>query len=379
MKKLILALFFSAIVISLQAQSYNDTISWQGFDRSFIVHIPSSFISTDTVPLVFALHGLGDVASNFESSIGMNAVADTANFIVVYPQALIDPFTNNQTSFNSYINYLSGVDDVGLINYLIDTLATQFYIDTTRIYATGFSMGAFMTHRLACELSDKLTAIASVSGQMALQLPDICNPTKEMPIMHIHGTADGTVRYNGYDSLQMLSVDSTLAIWKINNSCTSEPTIVYTLPNNAPDNFITTAYKWIDCDNNSEILLYKVDSADHQWFYEPASDFDAATEIWKFFKRHPNNGLINEISDMSIRKNEFIVYPNPFYDHFTIDLPIFKNTTIKITDISGKVLHKIDATSSSIQFDGSRLARGVYFLMQYSDNKLVDLRKIVRF
>jgi polyhydroxybutyrate depolymerase len=379
MRKLILALFCSAAVITSQAQSYNDTVSWQGFDRSFIVHIPSDFVSTDTVPLVFSLHGLGDVASNFESFMGMNAVADTANFIVVYPQALVDPFTNNQTAFSSYINYLTGVDDVGLVNYLIDTLATQYNIDTTRIYATGFSMGAFMTHRLGCELSHRLTAIASVAGQMALQLPDICNPTKEMPIMHIHGTADGTVRYNGYDSLQMLSVDSTLALWQLNNGCAEEPTLIYTLPNNAPDNYLTTAYRWIDCDNNSEILLYKVDSADHQWFYEPASDFDAAKEIWKFFMRHPNNGLTNEISDVSIKKNEFVVYPNPFSDHFTINLHPFGHTLIKITDMSGKVLHEIDASSGSVQFDGSTLTGGVYFLMQYSDNKLVDVRKIARF
>jgi hypothetical protein len=177
----------------------------------------------------------------------------------------------------------------------------------------------------------------------------------------------------------MLSVDSTLAIWQMNNGCTGEPTLVYSLPNNAPDNFITTVYRWIDCNNNSEILLYKVDSADHQWFYEPASDFDAATEIWKFFMRHPNNGLTNEISDASIKKNEFIVYPNPFSDHFTINLPPFGNTKIKIADMSGKVLHKIDASSGSVQFDGSSLTGGVYFLMQYRDNKLVDVHKIARF
>jgi polyhydroxybutyrate depolymerase len=380
MKKIIVCLLFCYLVNpNADAQSINDTITWQNSDRAFITYVPSSYSITDTVPLVFALHGLGDIASNFESFMGMNAVADTANFIVVYPQALVDPLTNNQTAFSSGINFFSGVDDVGFVNALIDTLVNQYNIDTTRVYATGFSMGGFMTHRLACQLSDRLTAVASVSGQMAMSIPPNCNPVKEIPLMHIHGTADGTVRYNGYDSLQMLSVDSTLAIWQMNNGCTGEPTLVYSLPNNAPDNFITTAYRWIDCNNNSEILLYKVDSADHQWFYEPASDFDAATEIWKFFMRHPNNGLTNEISDASIKKNEFIVYPNPFSDHFTINLPPFGNTKIKIADMSGKVLHKIDASSGSVQFDGSSLTGGVYFLMQYRDNKLVDVHKIARF
>ena len=169
---------------------------------------------------------------------------------------------------------------------------------------------------------------------MAMSIPPNCNPTKEIPVMHIHGTADGTVRYNGYDSLQMLSVDSTLAIWKLNNGCTGEPTLVYSIPNNAPDNFITTAYRWIDCNNNSEILLYKVDSADHQWFYEPASDFDAATEIWKFFMRHPNNGLTNNTESNSEKSQDLLIYPNPASISITINNP--EGKFINIYDVMGK-------------------------------------------
>ncbi|MBL4652786.1 MAG: T9SS type A sorting domain-containing protein [Flavobacteriales bacterium] len=360
MKRILLICFCITVFTSTKAQSYNDTVSWQGFDRAFIVHIPAVYSSNDTVPLVFALHGLGDVASNFESFMGMNAVADTANFIVVYPQALVDPFTNNQTAFSSYINYLSSVDDVGLINYLIDTLITQFNIDTTRVYATGFSMGAFMTHRLACQLSNRLTAVASVSGQMALQLPDICNPTKEIPMMHIHGTADGTVRYNGYDSLQMLSVDSTLAIWQINNGCSSSPTSVSILPDNAPDNFITTAYRWIDCNNNSEILLYKVDSTDHQWLYSPANDFDTATEIWKFFMRHPNNGLVNGIGSSSENTQELLIYPNPASSRITINAK--QGDEINIYDVMGRMIYCKNTIALTTEIDVTDWNNGVYFV-----------------
>ena len=358
MKNLLLALFSLTVLIT-KAQSYNDSISWQGFDRSFIVHVPAVYSSTDTVPLVFALHGLGDIASNFESFMGMNAVADTANFIVVYPQALVDPFTNNQTAFSSYINYLSGIDDVGLVSYLIDTLITQYNIDTTRVYVTGFSMGAFMTHRLACQLSGRLTAVASVSGQMALQLPDVCNPTKEIPMMHIHGTADGTVRYNGYDSLQMLSVDSTLAIWRTNNGCSSSPTSVSILPNNAPDNFITTAYRWTDCNNNSEILLYKVDSADHQWLYSPANDFDTATEIWKFFMRHPNDGLVNGIEPSSENVQKLLIYPNPASSRITIKAQ--QGEEINIYDVMGREMVTTNS-SGNTSVDVSNWKKGVYFV-----------------
>lgn len=367
MKRLVFVILTFFTFFGTQAQSYNDTVSWQGFNRSFIVHIPSGFTNTDTVPLVFALHGLGDIASNFESFMGMNAVADTANFIVVYPQALVDPLTNNQTAFNSGINFFSAIDDVGFVSALIDTLVSQFNVDTTRVYATGFSMGGFMTHRLACQLSERLTAVASASGQMAMSIPPNCNPTKEIPVMHIHGTADGTVRYNGYDSLQMLSVDSTLAIWKLNNGCTGEPTLVYSIPNNAPDNFITTAYRWIDCNNNSEILLYKVDSADHQWFYEPASDFDAATEIWKFFMRHPNNGLTNNTESNSEKSQDLLIYPNPASISITINNP--EGKFINIYDVMGKsILTTI--SRANLVIDISDWNNGLYFIRSNGQTKI---------
>ena len=368
MKKIIVYLLFCYLVNpNADAQSINDTITWQNSDRAFITYVPSSYSITDTVPLVFALHGLGDIASNFESFMGMNAVADTANFIVVYPQALVDPLTNNQTAFSSGINFFSGVDDVGFVNALIDTLVNQYNIDTTRVYATGFSMGGFMTHRLACQLSDRLTAVASVSGQMAMSIPPNCNPVKEIPLMHIHGTADGTVRYNGYDSLQMLSVDSTLAIWQMNNGCTSEPTLVYSLPNNAPDNFITTAYRWIDCNNNSEILLYKVDSADHQWFYEPASDFNAATEIWKFFMRHPNNGLTTSISNTLTNTENLSIYPNPSSDIITIYSTQYEE--IIISDVMGRNV-LITISSENMIVDVSEWSNGMYFIQSNGQTKI---------
>jgi len=368
MKKIIACLLFCYLVNpNAEAQSINDTITWQNSNRAFITYVPSSYSITDTVPLVFALHGLGDIASNFESFMGMNAVADTANFIVVYPQALVDPLTNNQTAFSSGINFFSGVDDVGFVNALIDTLVSQYNIDTTRVYATGFSMGGFMTHRLACQLSDRLTAAASVSGQMAMSIPPNCNPVKEIPLMHIHGTADGTVRYNGYDSLQMLSVDSTLAIWQMNNGCTSEPTLVYSLPNNAPDNFITTVYRWIDCNNNSEILLYKVDSADHQWFYEPASDFNAATEIWKFFMRHPNNGLTTSISNTLTNTENLSIYPNPSSDIITIYST--QDEEIIISDVMGRSV-LITISSENMIVDVSEWSNGMYFIQSNGQTKI---------
>src|SRR5437762_44127 len=86
----------------------------------------------------------------------MDAVADTAGFIVAYPDAI-----NNKWDI---IFSHSPIDDVGFINALVDTLMARYHIDTTRVYATGMSMGGFMTYRVGCELAERFAAIASVAG-----------------------------------------------------------------------------------------------------------------------------------------------------------------------------------------------------------------------
>lgn len=374
MKKLLYSLFIGILALNASAQSYNDTITWQDTARAFIIHIPTAYQSSDTVPLVFAMHGLGDVASNFEN-IQMNPVADTANFIIVYPQALVDPgiafFTGNPntTAFNSGINYISGVDDVGFISALIDSISTQYNIDTTRVYACGFSMGGFMTHRLACQLSDRITAIASVSGQMAMSIPPACNPVKEVPVFHIHGTADQTVNYNGNSMLQMISVDSTLAIWRTNNGCDNSPTITL-YADNEPDGFITTIYNWTNCNNNSEILLYKVDSAEHQWLYEPANDFDSAKEIWKFFSQHPKQESTGSSVTELKNDNSLDVYPNPTNGLFMIENPSMES--IEIYDALGRIIFTDNNRSGRIVVDLSNYDTGIYFIRSGSNSVLLS-------
>ena len=144
--------------------SYGQVISqsfvWGGQNRTYNLYIPSGYSAGDTVPLVFCLHGLGDNGPNFMNT-GFNTVADTANFIAVYPTALFDGFLGGN-AWNCGIGINTSVDDIGFMYALIDTIGKDYPIDTLRIHATGFSLGGFMTNRMGCEMSDKIASIASV-------------------------------------------------------------------------------------------------------------------------------------------------------------------------------------------------------------------------
>ncbi len=112
-------------------------------------------------------------------------VADTAGIVVVYPNGIDETWNVSSTT---------GTDDVGFISALIDTVDYQYSIDLNRVFATGMSMGGFMSYRLACELSERIAAIASVTGLQAFYP---CNPNRPVPILQFHGTADPVVPYAG--------------------------------------------------------------------------------------------------------------------------------------------------------------------------------------
>ena len=142
-----LALIFPIILISLISYSQTSkTIDYGGITREYIEYVPAIYDSSTVVPVIFCLHGLGDNMSNF-SNIGMHDVADTANIIVITPQALMATVYGydvgtawNSGASTSGIVLNDNIDDIGLFMAILDTTMSLYNVDTTRIYATGFSM-----------------------------------------------------------------------------------------------------------------------------------------------------------------------------------------------------------------------------------------------
>jgi polyhydroxybutyrate depolymerase len=144
-------------------------------------------------PLLIALHGYAMTAAEMAVMTGWSALAEQDGAVVVYPLGLGQP-----TSWNagSCCGSSAARDDLAFIDRLLDELEAVACVDRARVYVAGFSNGGMLAERLACERSDRIAAVASVAGSLAIPLAD-CNPSEPVPVLHIHGTADPLVPYLG--------------------------------------------------------------------------------------------------------------------------------------------------------------------------------------
>ena len=187
--------------------------------RDYILYVPASYNSGNPTPLLFNFHGYTSNASQQMWYGDFRSIADTANFLLVHPQGQADSTGN--THWNVGWNGSIG-DDIGFTAALIDSLSAEYNINQDRIYSTGMSNGGFMSFNLACNLSHRFAAIASVTGSMGPLMMYNCNPTHPTPVMAIHGTLDATVPYAG--SSWVKSIPDVLAYWTAHNQCDTQST-----------------------------------------------------------------------------------------------------------------------------------------------------------
>jgi len=268
--------------------------------RTFLVHVPKSYDAAKPTPVVLAFHGAftnGAITVHFS---GMSEKSDEAGFIAVYP--------NGTGAGDAILFWNAGLvrmqtdkkqpDDVAFVGKLLDDLATVVNVDPKRVYATGISNGGMMCYRLAAELSDRIAAIAPVSGTMAI---DKANPPRPVPVIHFHGLADTIVPYAGIPNttarryITYKSVDDTMKIWTKIDGCTGESK-VEKLPDSAHDGTTVTKTIWSGGKEGAEVILYAIDGGGHTWpgrqpgvkfLGKSTTNINANDLIWDFFKRHP--------------------------------------------------------------------------------------------
>jgi polyhydroxybutyrate depolymerase len=277
-------------------------ISHEGIQRTFQIHVPITLKDKTPLPLVIALHGGGGNGEKMERLSGLSGQADKDGFMVVYPDAL-DKHWNDGRGLRKYRSQRENIDDVGFISKLIDTLAQDYPIDPKRVYVTGASNGAMMAYRLACELTDKIAAIAPVIGAMGENTAKTCSPTEPLAVLIIGGTADPLVPWEGGDIRffrqrfgKVISFEDTLTFWVSHNGC-SAPADISWLPDMDPNDG-TRVKKTVygQCLQGAEMALYEIQGGGHTWpsgpQYLPESfigktsrDFRASEVIWKFFQK----------------------------------------------------------------------------------------------
>lgn len=392
MKRILCSLLCLTGILNIASAAWiNSSFTYDGHVRSFRTYVPASYNPAQPATLIVVLHGLGGSMDD-AAGIGITAIADTANIILLSPQALDfnSPLGIIQAAWNSGIEInipglgliaVNGnINDVGFIKAMMDTTIADYSINADRVYACGASMGGFMTQRLACEAPDRFAAIASVMGTYALALPT-CNPGKMMPVAHFHGTNDEVVSWNG-DLLVGtsafpvgMSVDALIEKWVDLDDCNTTPQHDV-WPNSNNDNLSVEHFSYFDAGNVSRVELFKVNGGTHFWYQGQNTDgeIDYAAEIWKFFnKQHNNSTAIND------KPNEKIVvhtYPNPARATLHISFSE-KFANIQVADLYGRTVITMTKLSSS-GIDISKLSPGLYSIRLTTTEGAVAVAKFVK-
>lgn len=252
-------------------------IDIEGSTRSTLLAGPTE-LPSKPLPLILNFHGYSDSP---EQQAGFSLMSDHAvaeGYVVAYPTG-----TGALKGWNAGAccgsAASSGVDDVAFAEALIEQIAATACIDRSRVYAVGYSNGGFLSHRLACELSDKIAGIASVAGVMGISP---CNPLRSIPVMQIHGTADAIVPYLGSLASGFPSVDVTMEDWRQRSGCSEQTVMTYSQGD-------ATCVAWEGCD--SPVSRCTIEGGGHTWPGGTApvirgvlsTDLDATAAMWDFF------------------------------------------------------------------------------------------------
>ncbi|MEI8203251.1 MAG: T9SS type A sorting domain-containing protein [Bacteroidota bacterium] len=378
MKKKLLIFVLISMAFSAQVSALwtNKTMTIGGLSRSYRVYQSPNYNSAVPASLIIALHGLGDNMTNF-SGIGFNYIADTANIICIFPQAVSDPIVG--TAWNSGAGVLSyypnaSVDDIGFINALIDTAKVDYAIDHSRVYLCGFSMGGFMTEKMALQSNSRIAAFGSMSGTFGSQITTF-SPGRHIPIAHFHGTHDSTVYYTG--NLYGMDPDSLVKFWVTNNACNLTPA-TYNYPDAVADSITIERFDYTNGDPQSDVSFYKMFGATHTVLFQPTNDMTEPVELWLFLRRHTY--ATAGIAEQKNTSNDTHIFPNPATNqlNFTCQsADISENSYISVYNLQGQLVFQQKVYQPSTQMDMSSLAKGIYFLKFKNESKS-EVSRIVK-
>lgn len=253
-----------------------------GIPRTYWLYTPAGLSPDARVPLTVVLHGgMGD-GMTYEDWTGFDALADEERFVVAYPDGFGRTFNARTCCFAAW---RANTDDVGYMEALVADVSAQRPIDPDRVYATGHSNGAMLAALLACE-SDTFAAVAPVAGTVGPP----CEQDSPVSVLHIHGTADDNVPYEGgqgsagYTNTVHYPVRATVEEWRQRNGCPAATVVV----SGAVMREVSQG-----CRDNSAVGLYTIEGGGHPWpgapgdsvrGTSPSQALDASLEVWNFFE-----------------------------------------------------------------------------------------------
>lgn len=255
----LLATACSTDVVEPDAPMARYVLEHDGLEREYFVFLPSSYDGEKDHPVALFMHGYGGTATGTEAEVaqGLNFYAEKFGYVMVYPQGtwftagdssatqgevtswnhISDGFdkgpdgpicTEDATQYPcppecgscGKCGWTSCNDDAGFLRALVATASTNFKIDEQSLFVAGFSNGAMMTHRIACEASELFAAAVLVGGRVEPGFE--CTPTKTLPLLQINGGQDETAPPDGHVSSSGYFFASTTSVtehWIDDETC----------------------------------------------------------------------------------------------------------------------------------------------------------------
>ena len=241
--------------------------------RKYYLNIPSTYIEGSASPLLIGFHGIGGSATAFRETSKLDLYAEERGMITVYPEGYGQEF-GVEASWNAGLccglANLNELDDVTLVSKIIDSIESKYTIDTSRVWAVGFSNGGMLSYQLACELSNKITAIGVGSGSL---MGKSCSTKQPVSIIHLHGASDTKVPFSGSGLLNTRDVISNITTVNAQFGCVDVSSLLLEVTGQ-------TTWKW-NCQNGVDVQVNRYDGQGHEWL------FAWTKEVIKFLFAHP--------------------------------------------------------------------------------------------
>ncbi len=297
-------LFYLSIFIygEIKIGNFSGEIKIDGFNRYFIFHMPGT-IQKGKIPLLIALHGGWGTPSIMRKHSHFDEISDREGFIVLYPEGYKRHW-NDGRNVKFYFSHRKGLNDVKFISKLIDFFVKKYNVDRKKVYVAGMSNGALMAFRLACEIPEKIAAIASVSGSMTKWVFNHCKSNLPVSVLMINGTNDplikwngGEIKFKGFSLGKVVSVKECVEFWIKRDMCDIKFPKRWLKDKDLSDGVRVWLERYLNSKSGVEVVLYGIKGGGHSWpgenQYFPTAlvgktckDINASKIIWQFFKRH---------------------------------------------------------------------------------------------